>query len=621
MQGQYTMGNTKAHHVTAFLSKVPFFSEVSDSSLDHLSQRVYMETFERNDTIFQKGDIGEAMYTVFKGRVKVHESKHVYGHLSTGDCFGEYALIDNQTRSASVTAVEETTVLKIERDSFIDLMSTDSGFAQGILSVMIKRHRELDAIQEHLAASKQEIEIGSAKMSGLINGAMDAIIMFNTEFKIVLTNPSAHRLLENKDVLQRNVLFFFDEESAKLLESLVKLRRDNSHTQNNYLPDVITVIGSEGRETQNEGTLSSYGSGKDIFFTLILRNIEERLKTEDKINLLTKRTQYLEEEIKELTSSYGILAEDPSMLEVLNQIQQVAGTDATVLINGETGTGKELVARAIHQASNRNGKPMVRINCGAIPANLIESELFGHEKGAFTGAAASRKGRFLLAEKGTIFLDEIAELPLDLQPKLLRVIQEGEFDPLGSSETIKVDVRIIAATHRDLLDYSAKGRFREDLYYRLNVFPIQVPALRARGNDLCLIAQEMIDQFSSKLNKPRVALSEADKALLRSYHWPGNVRELQNLVERAVIVSQNGTIEWSDIIPKEAGSGTVGKHPTSETILSAEQLVALERENILRALKRTQWKISGKNGAAALLKLPPTTLTSKIKALGIVRPV
>lgn len=621
MQGQRTMGNTKAHHITTFLSQVPFFSEVSDTSLEKLCQRIATETFEKNDTVFRKGEIGEAMYAVLKGKVRVHENKHVYGHLGAGDCFGEYALIDNQTRSASVTAVEETTVLKIERDSFMDLMSNDSGFAQGILSVMIKRHRELDAIQEHLAASKQEIEIGSAKMSGLINGAMDAIIMFNTEFRIVLTNPSAHKLLENNDVLQRNVLFFFDGKSAELIESLVKLGRANPNAQNNYLPDTVTVIGSEGRETQNEGTLSRYGNGKDTFFTLILRNIEERLQTEDKINLLTKRTQYLEEEIKELTSSYGILAEHPSMLAVLNQIQQVAPTDATVLINGETGTGKELVARAIHQASDRNDKPLIRINCGAIPANLIESELFGHEKGAFTGATASRKGRFLLAEKGTIFLDEIAELPLDLQPKLLRVIQEGEFDPLGSSETIKVDVRIIAATHRDLLDYAAKGKFREDLYYRLNVFPIKVPALRARGNDLCLIAQEMIDQFSSKLNKPRVTLSEADKTLLCSYHWPGNVRELQNLVERAVIVSRNGTIEWSDIIPKEAGSGIAGKNRANEAILSAEQLVALERENILRALKRTQWKISGKNGAAALLKLPPTTLTSKIKALGIVRPV
>lgn len=609
-----------AENIVHFLSEIPFFSEVSNASLLHLSENITEETFIKNEVVFEKNTIGNSMYAVIEGSVKVHDKKHIYDTLSEGDCFGEYALIDNETRSASVTALEKTKVLKIEREQFLDLLQDDSGFAQGILSVMIKRHRDLDSIQERLASSKIEIENANSKLSGLINGAMDAIIMFNSDFKIILTNPSANTLLENDDVLQRNILFFFDEESANIIENIVK-SEDNNAAVNKYLPDVVRVIGSNDTKTLNEGTISKYGSDSNPFYTLILRNIEERLIAENKISLLTKQTQYLEEEINELTSSYGIIAENKKMQDALNLVHQVAKTDATVLIHGETGTGKELVARAIHKDSNRNDKPLIRINCGAIPANLIESELFGHKKGAFTGATADRKGRFLLADKGTIFLDEIGEMPLELQPKLLRVIQEGEFDPVGSSETIKVDVRIIAASHRNLFEFSKEGKFREDLYYRLNVFPIEVPALRERGSDICLIAEEMIQQFSKKLNKPMVDLTENDKTLLRSYEWPGNVRELQNLIERAVIVSKNGTINWQAIIPNNSDTVATQKEIHQEKILTSKELVALEKENILKALRQTKWKISGANGAAELLQLPPTTLASRIKALKIERPL
>lgn len=602
-----------------FLADIPFFSEVSNESLKHLCDNVAKETFIKNEVVFEKNTIGQAMYAILEGSVKVHDKSHIYDTLSVGDCFGEYALIDNETRSASVTALEKIKVLKIERDDFLDLLQQDSGFAQGILSVMIKRHRELDTIQERLATSKIELENANSKLSGLINGAMDAIIMFNSNLRVVLTNTSANKLLENDDILQRNVLFFFDENSATIIEKIVK-SEDNKEV-NRYLPSIVKVIGSNGTETLNEGTISKYGPSDNPFYTLILRNIEDRLIAEDKINLLTKQTEYLEEEIKELTSSYGIIAEDAKMQNTLNLVHQVAKTDATVLIHGETGTGKELVARAIHRESNRNDKPLIRINCGAIPANLIESELFGHKKGAFTGATIDRKGRFLLADKGTIFLDEIGEMPLELQPKLLRVIQEGEFDPVGSSETVKVDVRIIAATHRNLFEFSKEGKFREDLFYRLNVFPISVPALRERGNDICLIAEEMVSQFSKKLNKPIVALSEKDKSLLNSYHWPGNVRELQNLIERAVIISNNGKIDWKSVLPGNSISKNENEKIPTKNILTSKELVNLERENILKALRQTKWKISGKNGAAALLEIPPTTLASRIKALKIERPI
>ncbi|WP_298238813.1 sigma 54-interacting transcriptional regulator [uncultured Algibacter sp.] len=603
-----------------FLSNSPFFSGVSAKSMEELYKNASEELYIKGETIFKKGTLGDSMYVIINGKVKVFEKDHVYDTLSSGDCFGEYALIDNESRSASIATLEKTTVLKIERKHFLDLMSKSIQFSQSILAVMVKRHRELDTIQESLASSKQVIEIANSKMNGLINGAMDAIIMFDCHFKIVLTNASANKILENDDTLQRNVLFFFDDESSGIIEGIVK-SDDNKKEVNKYLPNVVKVIGSNDTETLNEGTISKYGSDSNPFYTLILRNIEERLIAEDKINLLTKQTQYLEEEIQELTSSYGIIAENKKMKAVLNLIHQVAKTDATVLIHGETGTGKELVARAIHKESNRNDKPLIRINCGAIPTNLIESELFGHKKGAFTGATADRKGRFLLADKGTIFLDEIGEMPLGLQPKLLRIIQEGEFDPVGSSETIKVDVRIIAATHRNLLEFSKEGKFREDLFYRLNVFPIEVPALRDRGDDICLIAQEMIEQFSKKLNKPIVTLSDVDKALLKAHNWPGNVRELQNLIERAVIVSQNGTINWQAIIPNSSNTANVQMEVSQEKILTSKELITLEKANILKALRQTKWKISGKNGAAELLQLPPTTLASRIKALKIERPI
>ncbi len=616
------MQKAELQKTVAFLSQISFFSEVSEDVLAPLCENLKTETYRKHHTFFNKGDVGDAMYVIRTGGVKVYENSHIYSHLKRGDCFGEYALIDSQERSASVTATETTEVLKIERQKFLDLMVEDAGFAQGVLSVMIKRHRELDVIQERLASSKQEIEIINSKMSGLINGAMDAIIMFNSSFRIVLTNPSANAMLENEDVLQRNVLYFFDDDGAQLIESLVKSGMEGDEKAlNNYLPGIIKVIGSHETETLNEGTISKYGNDRETFYTLILRNIEERLIAEDKIDLLTTKTKFLEAEIKDLTSSYGIIAEHDRMKTTLNLMQQVAQTDATVLITGETGTGKELIARAIHKESNRKDKPLIRINCGAIPTNLIESELFGHEKGAFTGATSARKGRFLLADKGTIFLDEIGELPLELQPKLLRIIQEGEFDPVGSSKTITVDVRIIAATHRDLLKYSEEGKFREDLFYRLNVFPIEMPPLRERGNDICLIANEMISHFSAKLNKPIVDLTESDKSLLLSYHWPGNVRELQNLIERAVIISQNRTINWPNIIPSGKPSLQINSEVDSEKILTSEALIALEKENILKALRRTKWKISGKNGAAALLQMPPTTLASRIKALKLERPV
>jgi transcriptional regulator with GAF, ATPase, and Fis domain len=308
----------------------------------------------------------------------------------------------------------------------------------------------------------------------------------------------------------------------------------------------------------------------------------------------------------------------------LRHVGNVAPTDTTVLLGGETGTGKELFARAVHAASKRAHKPMIRVNCGAIPANLIESELFGHEKGAFTGATQRRDGRFTLADGGSLFLDEIGELPLELQPKLLRVLQEGELEPVGSSRMLKVDVRIIAATHRNLAECVRQGTFREDLFYRLNVFPIVVPPLRERQEDIAALAQAFLEKFARRLGRSIAPLSEAALARLRSYSWPGNVRELENVIERGVIISTRGVFDLEHALPEAALGAAASRDRSTPAqdapILSVAEFEALERENIVRALAAAGWKVSGPNGAAALLQINVSTLNSRMRALGIRRP-
>jgi transcriptional regulator with GAF, ATPase, and Fis domain len=283
------------------------------------------------------------------------------------------------------------------------------------------------------------------------------------------------------------------------------------------------------------------------------------------------------------------------------------------LLLGETGTGKELIARALHNRSRRKQSVMVKLNCGALPANLVETELFGHEKGAFTGAIAQKKGRFELAHRGTIFLDEIGELPLATQAKLLRVLQEHEFERVGGSQTLKVDVRIIAATNRDLGEQVRLGAFRADLFYRLNVFPIEVPPVRNRTDDIPLLAGHFLRKFSQRMGKRIHRISPAVYDQFLQYDWPGNVRELANVMERAVILCQGDTIQPAHL----AVSSTAAKGPAPETLPTLEEG---ERQLILRALKRTNWVLSGPNGAAELLGLNRSTLWSRIKKLGIEMP-
>jgi len=333
----------------------------------------------------------------------------------------------------------------------------------------------------------------------------------------------------------------------------------------------------------------------------------ERLKAR-----LEAETAYLQDEIRLEHDFEGIIGRSPAIQYVLYKVEQVAATDTSVLVLGETGTGKELVCRAIHSNSLRKERPLVKVNCAALPANLIESELFGHERGAFTGAQSRRKGRFELADGGCIFLDEIGELPLDLQGKLLRVLQDGEFERLGSSMTIKVDVRVIAATNRDLESQVQAGRFREDLFYRLNVFPITVPPLRERTEDIPLLAQFFMEKAAKHMGKQIEFIPESARGRLLEYPWPGNVRELMNVIERAVINSTGPKLRLADDL--------LGRRPTAPIENGNDPLKSLqeiEAEYILRVLERTKQRIDGPKGAAAILKINPSTLRSRMLKLGI----
>jgi transcriptional regulator with GAF, ATPase, and Fis domain len=306
-----------------------------------------------------------------------------------------------------------------------------------------------------------------------------------------------------------------------------------------------------------------------------------------------------------------IVGRSPALLRVLHQVKRVAGTDTTVLILGETGTGKELIARAIHHHSGRKDRPLVRVNCAALPPTLIESELFGHEKGAFTGALARKVGRFELADGGTIFLDEIGELPLDLQAKLLRVLQDGTFERVGSVQTTTVDVRVIAATNRHLVRQVAAGHFRDDLYYRLSVFPVTLPPLRERREDIPLLAWYFIAQYQGKLGKPIERIPERTMATLVAYHWPGNIRELANVIERAMILSPGATL----VVDEELGS----IEPSGHRLPSMQPLEAVERAHILAVLEACHGRIKGAGQAAERLGLHPSTLYSRLRKLGIAR--
>jgi formate hydrogenlyase transcriptional activator len=451
-----------------------------------------------------------------------------------------------------------------------------------------------------------------------IEQAPDAILWIDSSGRIHRANRAACQLLGySQDEFLSIDISKLHRESEKLWSE----RWSDLREKGGFLyEDRLFVKGGQSIIAEVSGSFIEF-EGEEYLCCLVRDIAGSRRKDEDYRNALAELEQlrerlqrevsYLRQEIR-LTHNFGeIISDNDKFKQILAEVEQVASTEATVLILGETGTGKELVARAIHNISPRRHRPMIKVSCVAFPDSLIESELFGYEKGAFTGAVARKIGRFELAHGTTIFLDEIGDLPLGLQVKLLRVLQEGEFERLGSSHTIKIDTRIIAATNRDLERAVAEGRFREDLYYRLNVFPIYMMPLRERKDDIPILVQYFVEKYSAKVGKKIDRISQKVMEQLQAYYWPGNVRELENVIERAVIISRGGQLEPGKWLIRE------GSAPEAQNMVTLEEV---EREYITRVLKQTKWQVSGDKGAAKILGMNPHTLFSRMKKLGITRP-
>lgn len=472
----------------------------------------------------------------------------------------------------------------------------------------------------------------------ILSAAGEGIYGLNADGITTFVNPAAEAMLGWRA----------DELVGKEMHALIHhTRHDGSHYPNAHCPiynafrdGMVNTVDDEvfwrkdGKPLRVEYTSTPIvDDGAVVGAVIVFRDIAERKQQEETLRhaleenaalreRLEKENAYLQEEILTHAHHHEIIGKSAATKKILQQIDLVAPTDASVLVTGESGTGKELVARAIHQASARRDRPLIRVNCAAIPRELFESEFFGHVKGAFTGALRDRVGRFELADGGTIFLDEVGEIPLDLQAKLLRVLQDRRFERVGEDNTREVDIRLIAATNRDLKQEVAAGRFREDLYFRLNVFPIECTPLRERGDDIPILAEHFLKTTAARLNLPKPTLTNANIETLGNYAWPGNARELQNVIERAVILARHGRLSFH--LPSSGGEESrparnkPDRTPADDgEVLTVRQMAAFERENIERALKVAGGKVAGKDGAAALLDLKPTTLYSKIKALGI----
>ncbi|MGH8569160.1 MAG: sigma-54 interaction domain-containing protein, partial [Gammaproteobacteria bacterium] len=471
-------------------------------------------------------------------------------------------------------------------------------------------------ITTHLALErlKSRLQENEERLSRIIESAMDAIITLDQAGAIVLFNQAAERVFrcQAKDAIGGPGTRFLSKGLCRVLADYVGADPARPKTPI-WMPEGHSALRADGEAFPVEATISHAEANGQPLYTLILRDVQERHRVEIERQQLQGLNRYLQEELQGSQAAEDLIGASQDLREVLEKVQQVAPTAATVLILGETGTGKELIARTIHTLSQRKDKVLVKLNCAAIPNDLVESELFGHEKGAFTGALARKLGRFELADQGTLFLDEVGELPLAVQAKLLRVVQEGEFERVGGSETRKVDVRIIAATNRDLASQVTEGGFRPDLFYRLNVFPITLPPLRHRKKDLPLLIQHFVRTYAEKYGKRIETVPARAMTALQAHEWPGNARELQHVIERAVILSRGAELAFDE---EFLASGPVGQ----ESPPRIERLEEAERAHILKALELVGWRVSGAGGAAERLGLKPSTLEFRMKKLGITRP-
>ena len=495
-----------------------------------------------------------------------------------------------------------------------------------VMDVLLSATASYDAEGQHRHSMAQIVDVTERKraeralqeseerFAGIFRSTLDAVFIIDEDRTVTLFNPAAEAMFGPtvSEVLGQPLDRFISPELRNaIFESFEATRGEEGHPRYLWHPAGLKAVRENGEVFHVEASVSQYEASGRLLNTVTLRDIQERRQAEATHERLHRESRYVREEIRTEQDFAEIVGASPELQKVLKDVETVAPTDSTVLIISETGTGKELVARAIHDLSPRRAKPLVKVNCATLPSPLIESELFGHEKGAFTGATTRRVGRFELADKGTIFLDEIGDLPLDMQAKLLRVLQDGEFERVGGSETLRVDVRVIAASNRDIHESTAAGRFRPDLYYRLNVFPIEIPPLRERKADIPLLVSHFLDKHGRKMGKHIDEIPDTVLEVLHRYDWPGNVRELEHLIERAVVLNEGSTLEGGDWLPKRRNSGKDDWIRTLDDV---------QRAHILDILELTNWTVSGSEGAAAILGMKSSTLNSRMKKLGIIRP-
>jgi transcriptional regulator with GAF, ATPase, and Fis domain len=468
-------------------------------------------------------------------------------------------------------------------------------------------------------------------LAQVLDSVTDAIVSFNSSMCIELFNHAAEEIFQcpRGEALGGSVERFLTDGLRRALEAcLAKLDHSTEERRILRAPSGLLAMDVVGRTFSIDATISCAKTAGGTLYTLALRKYDGSAGAEQKICELDLHNDCLQEEINTTHNLDDIVGRSPALRAVLDQVNLVAATDSTVLLLGETGTGKELIARAIHSRSVRKNGPLIKVDCAALPAGLVDSRLFGHEKGAFTGAIKQRIGRFELANSGSILLDEIGDTSADTQAKLLRVLQEHEVERLGGHSAVKIDVRIIAATNRDLQQRVARGTFREDLYYRLNVFPLRVPTLRERPEDIPLLVHHFLVRHASKLGRQIAHVPSQIMCRFLEYSWPGNVRELENVIERAVIVSIGPDLRLADeslspsiaVAPAQNGRLRSAKHPSA---ISEDgeptALDEIERNHVLNILRRTGWRIEGLAGAAYALNLKPSTLRSRMKKFGINR--
>ncbi len=510
---------------------------------------------------------------------------------------------------------------KLDQALVLNRKKPREGKTDELDQVVIAFNDMLGRIRGDVTAIKQaekKLRRSEQRYRILVETMNDSLAVIDQHGLIVYVNDKCSEMLgyTKDELIGRAFIEFFDDFSQNIFKEQFSLRKKGeekgfyeasllrkSQEKFHAIVSSTRILDSDGHFTGSFGVITDITRRKQMELELKsafskIKQLKDRLEVEN---------IYLREQIEPKYTHAGIIGQSDPLKSVLRQSEQVAETESTVLLLGETGTGKELIAHTIHNLSSRKGRPMVKVNCAALPSTLIESELFGHEKGAYTGAISKQLGRFEIADGSTIFLDEIGELPLALQGKLLRVLQDGKFERLGSSKTIQVDVRVIAATNKDLNRAVRSGSFREDLYYRLNVFPISIPSLRERSEDVPLLARAFIKEFEETMGKRIETIPQKNMAAMQCYPWPGNIRELRNVIEHAMIISKGKTLNVQ--LP---GLGDTGKQQT----LTLEDV---ERKHILNILQKTGWHIKGNKGAAEILGLKSSTLHSKMKKLGVKR--